>query len=147
MRVDTWSPFVMKPYLLEPWVMETLEELASKAPFGNGRVSLGFAFDGWFLPKEMIVDVFEKVKKMGIKLITTHYVRGVLSGEMTFLSALVVWTSQAEPVAKLSCLHCSCKQRPNVGVDRDTIGHWFDGGLWTPHAIDPVFARKQRNNG
>lgn len=85
MRVDTWSPFTMKPYLLEPWVMETLGELASKAPFGNGRVSLGFAFDGWFLPKEMIMDVFENVKKMGIKLITTHYVRGVLSGKALFL--------------------------------------------------------------
>ena len=81
MRVDTWSPFSMKPYLFEPWVMDTLGDLAKKAPFGSGRVSLAFAFDGWFLPKEMIVDVFAKVKDMGIKLITTHYSRSVISGE------------------------------------------------------------------
>ena len=85
MRVDTWSPFSMKPYLLEPWVMDTLGELARKAPFGSGRVSLGFAFDGWFLPREMIVDVFAKVKEMGIKLITTHYGRSVISGEHSLI--------------------------------------------------------------
>ena len=52
--------------------MNALEELSQRAPFGDGRVSLGVAFDGWFLPKEMIVPLFDNIKKMGIKHLTTH---------------------------------------------------------------------------
>jgi hypothetical protein len=38
--------------------MSTFESLAAKAPLGNGRVQLGFAFDGFFLPKEIVVISF-----------------------------------------------------------------------------------------
>lgn len=58
---------------LEPWMYEQLAKLGSRAPFGpNGRVMLGLAFDGWFLPKEMIADLFKKAKDAGAQLITTH---------------------------------------------------------------------------
>lgn len=66
--------------MLADWVMKTLESLASKAPFGDGRVQLGFAFDGYFLPKEMVIALFDKVKALGIKVITTHYTRNVVTG-------------------------------------------------------------------
>jgi hypothetical protein len=62
----------MSQNMLPDWVMNTLVELASSAPFGDGRVSLGFAFDGLFLPKEIVIDLFNKVKSLGIKLITAH---------------------------------------------------------------------------
>jgi hypothetical protein len=45
---------------------------AATAPFGDGRVQLGFAFDGYFLPKEVVVDLINKVKSLGIKTITSH---------------------------------------------------------------------------
>ena len=63
--------------MLPGWVMSTFEELASKAPFGNERVQLGFAFDGLWLPKEILVPLFAKVKEAGVKTITTHYVRSL----------------------------------------------------------------------
>jgi hypothetical protein len=53
--------------MLADWVMSTLDDLAAKAPFGDGRVQLGLAFDGFFLPKEMVVSLFDKVKALGIK--------------------------------------------------------------------------------
>jgi hypothetical protein len=60
--------------------MEQLDELAQAAPFGDGRVQLGLAFDGYFLPKETVVDLFKRVRKAGVKLITSHYVRGAIFG-------------------------------------------------------------------
>lgn len=58
--------------MIAPWAVDTLEELSTHAPFGNGRVALGVAFDGWFLPKEMLVPMFDKIKKMGVQYLTTH---------------------------------------------------------------------------
>ena len=54
--------------------MSTLEELVAHESLANSRVQLGFAFDSVWLPKEVIVRTFEKVKSLGIKTITTHYV-------------------------------------------------------------------------
>ena len=75
----------MAPDLLPEWVMAHLDALASKAPFGDGRVSLGFAFDGFFLPKEVVIPLFDKVKSLGIKVITTHYGRSVLQSKLAQL--------------------------------------------------------------
>ncbi|TKA66975.1 hypothetical protein B0A49_12348 [Cryomyces minteri] len=66
----------MKQDLLAPWVLQALEEIATKAPYGDGRVSIGLAFDGFWLPKEIIVPFFDKAKSLGIKVITTHCLGG-----------------------------------------------------------------------
>lgn len=72
-RVESWSPFTTNPSFIAPWAVDTLEKLSREVPFGNGRVTLGVAFDGWFLPKEVLVPLFDKIQKMGIKHITTHH--------------------------------------------------------------------------
>lgn len=61
--------------------MEILDELAAKAPFGDGRVTLGFAFDHLYLPKEVLAGIYAHVKSLGIKVNTTHYVRNAITGE------------------------------------------------------------------
>jgi hypothetical protein len=66
--------------MLADWVINTLETLAAKSPFGNGRIDLGFAFDGFFLPKEMVVPLLDKVKALGIKVITVHSGRNAIQG-------------------------------------------------------------------
>ncbi|KAF2100906.1 Metallo-dependent hydrolase [Rhizodiscina lignyota] len=77
MRVSCWEPLQLNGNFLEPWMFEQLAGLGSRAPFGpNGRVQLGLAFDGWFLPKEMITDLFQRARDAGVKLVTTHYCRG-----------------------------------------------------------------------
>lgn len=72
-RAESWEPFTLDQDLLVEWTMCTFEDLISKAPFGNGRVQVGFAFDGLWLPKEVIVGLFQKVKQLGVKTITSHY--------------------------------------------------------------------------
>ncbi|KAJ7311703.1 hypothetical protein DFH08DRAFT_918078 [Mycena albidolilacea] len=74
-RVTSWSPFEMATSLMPDWFHAQLAELAEKQPFGDGRVSLGFAFEGSFLPKDVVIGNFEKVRRLGIKLITSHYTR------------------------------------------------------------------------
>jgi cytosine/adenosine deaminase-related metal-dependent hydrolase len=68
----SFSPLTFHPNPLEAWVMQTFSELADQGPFGDGRVTLGFAWDLWFLGPEAVNSVFEKVKQKGIKTITTH---------------------------------------------------------------------------
>ena len=60
------------------WMMQTFREVVSEGPFG---VEMGFAFDGYFLPKEMVVGLFETAKKAGIKIVTSHYCRGAMLGK------------------------------------------------------------------
>jgi hypothetical protein len=75
--------------MLADWVMKTLDSLASRDPFGEGRIQLGFAFDGFFLPKELVVALFDEVKALGIKVITTHYTRNVFQGTITPCSSFL----------------------------------------------------------
>ena len=72
MRVKDFNPLTFHPNPFEDWVMQTFHELADKGPFGAGLVTLGFAFDLFFLPPEMIKGLFAEVKERGVKTITCH---------------------------------------------------------------------------
>lgn len=71
-RPKSLTPLQMYENPLENWVMRTFSELADQAPFGDGRVTLGFAYDLWFLPKDVIQRVFGQVKQKSIRTITCH---------------------------------------------------------------------------
>lgn len=71
-RAKSFSPLVMVENPLEDWVMQTFGELADQAPFGEGRVSLGFAYDLWFLPPEVTRGMLEQVEAKKIRTITAH---------------------------------------------------------------------------
>ncbi|KAF5625607.1 cytosine deaminase [Fusarium sp. NRRL 52700] len=73
-RVASWSPFAMNPDMLAPWVMDEIQESGKKGPFGDGRVTVGLAFDLWFLPEQVIKNLFERAREAGVELATTHAV-------------------------------------------------------------------------
>lgn len=81
----------MHPELFPKDMMDTLDELIEKQPFGDGRVTLGFANDVWFLPKEATAPIFEKVNKSDIKTISIHGQRSPYFGGGTFVSVLMAW--------------------------------------------------------
>ncbi|KAG4429136.1 hypothetical protein IFR05_015379 [Cadophora sp. M221] len=88
-RVESWKPFTLSQDPLATWVLELLDELADKAPFGNdGRVSLGFAFDNLYLPKEVLAGIYGRVKSLGIKVNTTHYGRSPITGFSSMIETL-----------------------------------------------------------
>ncbi|KAM0547790.1 hypothetical protein ACHAPJ_010251 [Fusarium lateritium] len=59
------------------WFIPVLEKLAATetltAP--DRRVQLGLGFDAWYLPKNQVINLFEKVKSLGVRVITSHYIR------------------------------------------------------------------------
>ncbi|KAJ7490933.1 hypothetical protein FB451DRAFT_1514119 [Mycena latifolia] len=87
-RVASWSPFELAGSFMPDWVQSQLVDLAAKQPFADGRVRLGFAFDGFFLPKDMVVGLYEQVRGLGIKLITSHYMRNAISGTHSLVGLL-----------------------------------------------------------
>ncbi|KAJ5197862.1 uncharacterized protein N7498_006979 [Penicillium cinerascens] len=88
MRVKTFKPdLTLDGGLLDDWVIDHLKRLGADAPFGDGRVRLGFAFDGFMLPKEQVVSIYEAARKAGVKVVTSHYVRGYFN-DVSFVDTL-----------------------------------------------------------
>ena len=87
-RVKSWTTeIVPEKDLIPDWFMKQLGELATQQPFADGRVYLGWAFDLLFLPKEMVVPMYEQVRQLCIKLITTHVVKNAVFGMKSILGS------------------------------------------------------------
>ncbi|KAI1068701.1 hypothetical protein LB507_006216 [Fusarium sp. FIESC RH6] len=84
-RVKTWKPFELDQNLFPDWIFEQLTKLCEGGPFGDGRVTMGFGFDFYFLPKDVIIGIFSKVRGLGIKTITSHYVGSLLEQSLVDL--------------------------------------------------------------
>ncbi|GLI76145.1 hypothetical protein PoHVEF18_004416 [Penicillium ochrochloron] len=79
--VATTKPKIeFSPEPLPAWVMEAFEQLAISQPLNNPdfRVQLGFGFDFYHLPKEVVLGVFEKVRSLGTKVITSHFIQNFI---------------------------------------------------------------------
>ncbi|KAJ7244179.1 hypothetical protein B0H12DRAFT_1203662 [Mycena haematopus] len=89
-RVTSWAPFCFESDTnpLPDWATRQLADLAANQPFGNGRVRLGVAFDSWYLPKDVVVSLFERTRQLGVKLFTSHYVRNPLLGSHSIVNIL-----------------------------------------------------------
>jgi cytosine/adenosine deaminase-related metal-dependent hydrolase len=75
-RLTSWAPFTINPNSLGDHVLPKFDELAAQSPWGNGRVTLGFAFDGFrFLPKDVLGSLMTKLEENRVQLITYHYSR------------------------------------------------------------------------
>ncbi|KAM0360391.1 hypothetical protein ACHAP4_002468 [Fusarium culmorum] len=74
-RVASWSPFEMNPEMIASWHLQELRKFGAQAPFGDGRVTMGLAFDLWFLPEQVVQELFQTAREAGIDLATTHAVR------------------------------------------------------------------------
>jgi hypothetical protein len=96
MRIKSFKPDLSQDgSLMDDWVVEHLQELGAAAPFGNGRVQLGLAFDGLMLPKQQVISIYEQARKLGAKVITTHYVRSYFS-EYTLFPKFAPYRTNSE---------------------------------------------------
>ena len=72
-RLSSINPFVIDMNGLAGHSMPTFAELAETGPWGDGRVTLGFAFDGFpFVPKEYLDPLMAQISEFKISLIQTH---------------------------------------------------------------------------
>ncbi|CAM1509887.1 Fc.00g002220.m01.CDS01 [Cosmosporella sp. VM-42] len=70
----TQNSFELDTSPLPDWLLKQMTDLSSRAPFGDdSRVQLGFFFDSYFLPQEIIVRTFEHIRKLGVRMITSHF--------------------------------------------------------------------------
>ncbi|KAF0638928.1 hypothetical protein FPSE5266_06615 [Fusarium pseudograminearum] len=73
-KVWTESSFELDRSPQPEWLLPQIDTLAAKAPFGDDqRVQLGFFFDSYFLPGNVISETMNHVKRAGVKLIASHY--------------------------------------------------------------------------
>jgi len=81
--VKSFNPVLeLDTKFLPEWLWAQLVEFSQQQPFGDSRVQLWFACDGYFAPREVVVKLFNLVRSSGIKLITSNYVRGAILGSL-----------------------------------------------------------------
>ena len=71
------EPKVELGELIPDWFWPLLQEIA-QAPALNSedaRVRLGLGFDYYFLPEDVVKDSFQRARKLGLELITSHCAR------------------------------------------------------------------------
>ena len=95
LRVSEWTASSIEFDMgspIPPWLFTQMEEFVRRAPFGdNGLVQIGFFFDSYFLPQATIADTFERVRNMGVKLITSHFRHWTISeGKSTLFTIVII---------------------------------------------------------
>ncbi|OBT53643.1 hypothetical protein VE04_06309, partial [Pseudogymnoascus sp. 24MN13] len=76
----TKDSIMLSSDILPAWSLDQLEALATSQPFGNGRVTIGLGFDFFFLPREIIIGIFNRFRKAGVKVITCHVSKNAVCG-------------------------------------------------------------------
>lgn len=75
---------------LPAWVIQAFERLAKSSPLNqpDSRVKLGLGMDLYFLPKESLQALFQRVRELGVKVVTSHFVRHLDSASESLVSKL-----------------------------------------------------------
>ncbi|KIX98800.1 uncharacterized protein Z520_05261 [Fonsecaea multimorphosa CBS 102226] len=73
-RMSKWdqSQCIPDQDLLPEWALTQIAELAQKYNRPATTVEIGMGFDFWFLPQEMVLSMFGKLRKSGLRVLTTH---------------------------------------------------------------------------
>ncbi|KAJ4291604.1 hypothetical protein N0V90_009499 [Kalmusia sp. IMI 367209] len=81
-RFQKWNQTECTPMddIMPEWVFGQIETWLKEQVFTGSRVHIGFGFDFYFLPKEVLQRIFSRVRKAGVKLITSHVVDSVEIG-------------------------------------------------------------------
>lgn len=91
--MTTWTKDACVPDgdLIPEWSLALIEEWSSRESIANGRVQIGYPFDFFSLPKETIVRTFERVRKAGVKRITSHMVETINFGEFAACPGVILY--------------------------------------------------------
>ncbi|EWY79603.1 hypothetical protein FOYG_17238 [Fusarium oxysporum NRRL 32931] len=91
-RMAKWdqSSCVLNEDLMTSWAFSQIEQLASKynSPESSHRLEIGYGFDWWFLPKEVSLDIFKRLRKSGVRLVTSHVGKNGFQGMQIKVSKL-----------------------------------------------------------
>ncbi|EXJ93224.1 hypothetical protein A1O3_01781 [Capronia epimyces CBS 606.96] len=88
LRMTQWdrSSCVPNQDLLPEWALTQLCDWAEKYNYPTSEsqatttVEIGMGFDFWFLPREMVLGMFERLRQKGVRIVTTHVGRNAFQG-------------------------------------------------------------------
>ncbi|KAK5056110.1 hypothetical protein LTR84_012663 [Exophiala bonariae] len=112
---------------LPEWSLDQLSELASKHNRDpKSRVEVGLGFDAWFLPKDLVLGAFQKLKGNGVRLVTSHVTRNAFFGLQSTIPLMDSYGLLREPYSEdagdgktLPFLHLShCNNIPEEDLKR-----------------------------
>lgn len=92
--------------------IDLLERLVSKGPYADGRVTMGFSFDQFWFPEEIVKQTFSRVIKAGVQGITSHVVGVPIFGKFLSLSISLQWTADGHQHVTNSTTHAQRIRRP-----------------------------------
>ncbi|TDZ37339.1 5'-deoxyadenosine deaminase [Colletotrichum spinosum] len=75
--VPSWKPLTTQDDYSSPRALEDWKALASKAPFGDGRIQLGFVVDNIYQSPEQMRSLYGELRAAKAKVITTHGAGGL----------------------------------------------------------------------
>ncbi|KFY72790.1 hypothetical protein V499_07087 [Pseudogymnoascus sp. VKM F-103] len=84
----TVSTVVPSSDILPSWSLDQLESLAKSQPHANGRLTIGLGFDFYFLPQEVVIGIFERFRRAGVKVITSHVAKNPVFGKASTVELL-----------------------------------------------------------
>ncbi|KAF2235686.1 Metallo-dependent hydrolase [Viridothelium virens] len=80
-RFTRWDAEIeVDPSPISDWCIKQLENFTQRQPFGDGRVTIGFGFDMFHLPKDQVVDLYQTARRLGVKTITSHWRHNNIAG-------------------------------------------------------------------
>ncbi|KAF4871774.1 5'-deoxyadenosine deaminase [Colletotrichum siamense] len=78
--VSSWSPFTVQDDYTSPSVLQDWKALASKGPYGNERVQIGFVVDNVYQPGDAMKKLYSELRAAKAKVITSHAAAGLAFG-------------------------------------------------------------------
>jgi hypothetical protein len=82
MRMSKWDADQCVPDQdpIPAWALEQLGDLIGKHNKPTSPVEIALGFDLWFLPKDMVLGIFDSLRQKGLRLVTTHVGRNAFQG-------------------------------------------------------------------
>ncbi|PTU19954.1 hypothetical protein P175DRAFT_0502104 [Aspergillus ochraceoroseus IBT 24754] len=119
LRLEKWDTECCVPSQesqLEESIQDAIE-LAAGHPLGEGRIQIGYGFDAYYLPKEVVISVFTRLRAAGVKLITSHVVKSALFGSNSIITTL---SNYGLLTPDLVLSHCITISEPEKQLLRNT---------------------------
>ena len=81
-RMSKWdkSQCVPEEDPIPEWATNQLGDLIVQHNTSPSLVEIALGFDLWFLPKEMVLAIFETLRRKGLRLVTIHVGRNAFMG-------------------------------------------------------------------
>lgn len=82
-RINRWDQHDVIPnkQIVPDWFFPALQDLQERVKHSDGKVAIGLGFDSYTLPRDEVIRIFETARKIGARIITSHWRRNHIAGK------------------------------------------------------------------